>query len=82
MGANTARWKKRLIAAAAALALLIGGGYAALVVAFPPERIAALAGDQVSARTGRDFRIDGKLSWRVLPRIAVVADRLVLGNAP
>ena len=82
MGANTARWKKRLIAAAAALALLIGGGYAALVVAFPPERIAALAGDQVSARTGRDFRIGGKLSWRVLPRIAVVADRLVLGNAP
>ncbi|HMN75279.1 MAG TPA: AsmA family protein [Burkholderiaceae bacterium] len=82
MGPSTSCWKKRLIVAAAVLALLIGGGYAALVVAFPPERIAALAGDQVSARTGRDFRIDGKLSWRVLPRIAVVADRLVLGNAP
>ncbi len=82
MGADTGRWKKRLIIAAAVLALLIGGGYAALVVAFPPERIAALAGDQVSTRTGRDFRIEGKLSWRVLPRIAVVADRLVLGNAP
>ncbi|HRP27635.1 MAG TPA: AsmA family protein [Burkholderiaceae bacterium] len=82
MGPSTSRWKKRLIVAAAVLALLIGGGYAALEIAFPPERIAALAGDQVSARTGRDFRIDGTLSWRVLPRIAVVADRLVLGNAP
>lgn len=82
MGPDTARWKKRLIIAAAVLAVLIGGGYAALVVAFPPERIAALAASQVSARTGRDFRIDGKLSWRVLPGIAVVAERLVLGNAP
>lgn len=76
------RWTKRLLVAAAALALLLGGGYLTLVIGFPPERIAALAADQVSARTGRDFRIDGKLSWRVLPRVAVVAHGLVLGNAP
>ncbi len=78
---NPTRWKKRLLVAAIAVVLLIGGGYAALVVAFPAERIAALAAQQVSARTGREFRIDGALTWRVLPRIAVVADRLVLGNA-
>ena len=76
------RWGRRLLIAVVALALLIGGGYLALVIGFPPERIAALAADQVSARTGRDFRIEGKLSWRVLPRIAIVADGLVLGNAP
>lgn len=78
---NPPRWRTRLLVAGAGLALLIGGGYAALVLAFPPERIAALAAEQVSVRSGREFRIDGKLSWRLLPRIAVVADRLVLGNA-
>lgn len=79
---KVSRWKMRLLVAAVALAVLIGGGYLALVFGFPPERVAALAAEQVTARTGRDFRIDGKLSWRVLPRIAVVADGLALGNAP
>ncbi|MEO8123980.1 MAG: AsmA family protein [Burkholderiales bacterium] len=79
---TTPRWTKRLLVAAAVLVVLIGGGYVALVIGFPPERVAALVADQVSTRTGRDFRIDGKLTWRVLPRIAVVADGVVLGNAP
>ena len=59
---NAPRWRLRLLVAAGAIAVLLGGGYAALVIAFPPERVAALVSDQVTARTGRDFRIDGKLS--------------------
>ena len=78
---NAPRWRLRLLVAAGAIAVLLGGGYAALVIAFPPERVAALVSDQVTTRTGRDFRIDGKLSWRVLPKIAVVADQVVFGNA-
>lgn len=79
---GTSRWGRRLLIAVAAIVLLAGGGYLALALGFPPERIAALASEQVSARTGRDFRIEGKLAWRVLPRVAIVADGLVLGNAP
>lgn len=79
---GTSRWGRRLLIAVAAIVLLAGGGYLALVLGLPPERIAALASEQVSARTGRDFRIEGKLAWRVLPRVAIVADGLVLGNAP
>lgn len=76
------RWTERLLIVVAVLAVAFGGAFLALVIGFPPERIAALAAEQVSARTGRDFRIEGKLAWRALPRIAVVADGLVLGNAP
>lgn len=79
---GASRWPRRLLVAAGVFALLVIGGYLALVFGFPPERVAALASEQVSARTGREFRIDGKLAWRVLPRIAVVADGVVLGNAP
>ncbi len=76
------RWRKRLLIGGVLLLLLVGGGIAALLSAYPPERIAALVAEQVSARTGRDFAIRGKLSYRVLPRIAVVAEGLALANAP
>jgi uncharacterized protein involved in outer membrane biogenesis len=49
--------------------------------AFPPERLAALLVNQVKAATGRDFRIDGELSIRILPTIAAQAGDVVLGNA-
>ena len=63
------------------LVLLVAVIYAAVTIAFPPERIAALLASQVKAVTGRDFRIDGGLSIRVLPTIAVHARDVVLGNA-
>jgi uncharacterized protein involved in outer membrane biogenesis len=75
------RWSKLLLGAVAALALLVGGAWLGLSLAFPPERLAALLSTRVSQATGRDFDIQGKLSFRLLPRVAVVAENLVLGNA-
>lgn len=76
------RWPKRLLIGAALLAVLVAGGYVALLRSFPPERIAVFAAEQVRARTGRDFAIEGGLRYRIFPRLAVVARGLVLGNAP
>ena len=63
------------------IGLMIGAIYLAIVVAFPPARLAALLADQVKAATGREFRIDGGLSIRMLPSIAIQARDLVLSNA-
>jgi len=52
-----------------------------LRMAFPPERISALLAEQVTTATGRAFRIDGDLSIRLLPTIAVRADDVALANA-
>ena len=60
---------------------MIGAIYVAIVVVFPPARLAVLLADQVKAATGREFRIDGGLSIRVLPSIAIQARDVVLGNA-
>ena len=38
--------------------------------------------EQVRKTTGRDFAVRGPLSIRLLPRIGVAADDVVLGNAP
>jgi len=72
-------WRIAAIAAAV-IALLIGAIYIAIVVAFPPARLAALLADEVKAATGREFRIDGGLSIRVLPSIAIQIRDVVLGN--
>ena len=76
------RWRKRLLIGGALLVLLVVVGTIALLRTYPPERVAALVAEQVRARTGRDFAIRGQLSYRLLPRIAVVAEGLALGNAP
>ena len=76
--------RRRLRIAAISLggiALVIGAIYVAIVVAFPPARLAALLADQVKGATGREFRIDGGLSIRILPSIAIQARDVVLGNA-
>ncbi|SEA89867.1 AsmA family protein [Variovorax sp. YR216] len=52
-----------------------------LRMAFPPARISALLAEQITAATGRAFRIDGDLSIRLLPSIAVRADDVALANA-
>jgi len=76
------RWLRIVAIALVAVALVIGAIYAAIVIAFPPERLAALLANEVKAATGRDFRIAGGLSIRVLPSIAIQVRDVVLGNAP
>ena len=75
------RWLRRVAIALAGIGLVIGAIYVAIVVAFPPARLAVLLANQVKAATGRDFRIDGGLSIRVLPSISIRARDVVLGNA-
>jgi uncharacterized protein involved in outer membrane biogenesis len=76
------RWPKVLLVGFGTLALLLAIAYFALNRAFPPQQLAALLSDQVSQASGRDFAVRGPLSIRLLPRLAVVAEELVLGNAP
>jgi len=80
-GAPARPWLRIGAIALAGVGLLIGAVYVALVVAFPPARLAALLADKVKAATGREFRIDGGLSIRVVPSIAIQARDVVLGNA-
>ncbi|WP_431275588.1 AsmA family protein [Variovorax ureilyticus] len=65
----------------AVVVLLLAAAAIGLRMAFPPARISALLAEQVSAATGRAFRIDGDLSIRLLPTIAVRADDVALANA-
>ena len=76
------RWSRLLLSMLGGLALLLVIAYVALNQAFPPERLAAMLSDQVRKATGRDFAVRGDLSIRLLPRIGVAADDVVLGNAP
>jgi len=75
------RWLRIAAIAGAGVGLVIGAIYVAIVVVFPPARLSVLLADQVKAATGREFRIDGGLSIRVLPSIAIQARDVVLGNA-
>ena len=75
------RWLRIVAIALTGIGLVIGAIYVAVVVAFPPARLAVLLADQVKAATGREFRIDGGLSIRVLPSIAIQARDVALGNA-
>ena len=75
------RWWRIALLMLAALVLLLVLAYFALQRVFPPQRLAALLADEVRAATGREFRIGGELSLRLLPTIAVVAKDVSLGNA-
>ncbi|HSG23239.1 MAG TPA: AsmA family protein, partial [Azonexus sp.] len=50
-------------------------------MAFPPARVTAMLGEEVKRVTGRDFRINGELSIRLLPTLSVVANDVALSNA-
>jgi AsmA family protein len=76
------RWRRLLLGGLAGLALLGAIAYVALIRAFPPARLAAMLSEQVRNATGRDFAVRGPLSIRLLPRIGVAAEDVVLGNAP
>lgn len=65
----------------AGIALLLAAGYFALVTMFPPARMVSLLAEHIKTATGRDFRINGDLSFRFMPTLAVVANDLVLSNA-
>jgi AsmA family protein len=80
-GLPARRWAWIAGISLAVLVLLALAAYAVLVLAFPPERLAAIAASEMRAASGRDFRIDGKLSIRLFPSIAVVANDVLLGNA-
>ena len=76
------RWWRITLIALGAVVLLLVAGYVALTRAFPPARLAAMLADAVHSATGREFRIAGGLSFRLLPTIAIVANDLALANAP
>jgi len=76
------RWSRLLLSGLGGLVLLLVIAYIALNQVFPPERLAAMLSEQVRKTTGRDFAVRGSLSIRLLPRIGVSADDVVLGNAP
>jgi uncharacterized protein involved in outer membrane biogenesis len=76
------RWPRLLLSLLGGSLLLLLFAYVALTQAFPPERLGALLAEQVRKSTGRDFAVRGGLSIRLLPRIGVSADDVVLGNAP
>ncbi|MBB3177552.1 AsmA family protein [Variovorax sp. Sphag1AA] len=73
-------WRIAGIVLAVIVVLLVAAAIG-LRMAFPPARISALLAEQVTAATGRAFRIDGDLSIRLLPTIAVRADNVALANA-
>ena len=76
------RWPRLLLSVLGGLVLLAVIAYVVLNQVFPPERLSALLSEQVRKTTGRDFAVRGPLSIRLLPRIGVAADDVVLGNAP
>jgi len=76
------RWPRLLLSVVGGVVLLAVMTYVALNQAFPPERLAAMLSEQVRKTTGREFAVRGPLSIRLLPRIGVAADDMVLGNAP
>ncbi|RZL96447.1 MAG: AsmA family protein [Variovorax sp.] len=79
-GAKRSAWRIFAIALGAVV-LLLAAGYVALRQAYPPERLAAMLAEQVTAATGRALRINGKLSIRLLPTLAVQARDVSLANA-
>ncbi|MGJ7507398.1 AsmA family protein [Variovorax sp. GT1P44] len=75
------RWWRVAVIGLAVILLLLAAALVALRRAYPPERLAALLSEQVTATTGRAFRIEGGLSIHLLPTISVRAGDVILGNA-
>lgn len=73
--------KKLLVAVLVIVALLI---VAAIVVPFvvPVDTYKAKLIAEVKQTTGRDLRIDGPVSFHLLPNIALSADQVSFSNAP
>lgn len=72
---------RRALIALCVLGLLLAAAWVALRRAYPPERLAAMLADSITAATGRAFRIDGELRLRVLPSLTIAATDVALANA-
>lgn len=75
------RLASRTLIALCVVGLLLAAAWVALRHAYPPERLAAMLADSISAATGRPFRIDGDLRLRVLPSLTIDATDVALANA-
>lgn len=73
-------WRIAAIVLGVVVVLLVVAAFA-LRQAYPPARISAMLAEEVSTATGRAFRIDGDLSIRLFPTIAVRANDVALANA-
>ena len=60
--------------------LLLALAVAVLVTLVSPNRLKPIMMDQVKKHTGREFVIDGDLSWSFFPYLGVKAGHLSLGN--
>jgi uncharacterized protein involved in outer membrane biogenesis len=80
-GFNYSRYLRYSLIALAGAVILATAVYFALLKAFPPARIAVVLAEHLNTATGRDFKVNGDISIRFLPSLAVVADDLVLSNA-
>jgi len=79
--ARARRIARRVLIALCILGLLLAAAWVALRRAYPPERLAALLAQSVTAATGRAFRIDGELALHLLPRLTIGATQVALANA-
>jgi uncharacterized protein involved in outer membrane biogenesis len=77
----TRRFWRIFAATLGSAVLLIAIALAVLRIVLPPQQLSQWLAEHVSAASGRDFRIHGDLSVRILPTIAVVADDIELANA-
>ena len=75
------RLASRALIALCVLALLLAAAWFALRRAYPPERLAAMLADSVTAATGRAFRIEGDLTLHLLPNVTIAANDVALANA-
>jgi len=74
-------WLRMLMLGAALSALLLGVGAWLLVRGIDGNAVLARAAREVHAATGRDLAVDGPLRLKLLPRIALEAHGVRLGNA-
>ncbi|MDM0047055.1 AsmA family protein [Variovorax dokdonensis] len=76
------RWLRVLLLGSALLALLLGACGWLLMRGIDGNAVLARVEREVMAATGRTFAVDGPLRLKLLPRIALEATGVRLGNAP
>jgi len=75
-------WLRMLLAGAALLVLLLGALAWLLLRAIDSDAVLARAAREVHAATGRELSVDGPLRLTLLPRFALEAAGVRLGNQP
>jgi AsmA protein len=72
----------RIIRILIAVIVAVVIGLIALVAILPGEKIAAIAADQVKAKTGRDLTFEGEVGLSWYPVLGVSTGKVTFGNAP